>query len=344
MEYGEVENENYIEDYNNEYVNFKPNTSSTGCFNAKNQIGNFKNSQYEFDIQLKSKIVNKQEITVSTIKRNKSFTSNGLSFRDGSILMDKTTPVNLARDIVKKLNQNSFYDPKNKKCVSNTNLKSKKLNLNQQNALIDYVDESEKQVEQNKIVSSNAHLEENLFIKIFNQESFRGVKEKEMKVFDSDEENTKRQFQRSKRNLLEGINADNNYEEDNTVNNKTLNTGLSNNEKLRFYDNKYKSKIQKEPKNNVKEEYKNKSKINNKEEKLEVENKTKLMILATFACYQEGNAIFVSCEDVIFSFPIPLVGMKLKPGLKYSFAFNQKKLKKDKEENIKRVVSTYVHK
>ena len=71
-------------------------------------------------------------------------------------------------------------------------------------------------------------------------------------------------------------------------------------------------------------------------------NNSKALVICTFSKYFDGYAIFTSIEDVIFKLPIPLVGLKLKPGQKYEFNFKRKKDINEKYSKINSIISKYI--
>lgn len=475
--------------YNNlqEYTNYNSQLSNNYNSTPHPQFNQtFINKNYHSNNNMNSR--NRlQNVSASTFKMNNSLNSNGLSFRDGSILYDKTMPVTLANNIIKKLEKSIHKTTTNSRSISQNfpdfSKKSKKDKSEDKNTKENKIKSIWNEGDNKSSYVCNANIEENLFYQIFAQESHGDVNEKELKVFESDEENTQRQYKKSCNNILEDIerfksdiiedsnnnikvvgddscftnqdylsNNSNLNSKNNSIANKKRNLSLnitntegSNDQSLNkitnikystfivnkngINDSSYNSPSNNNNKNNlfksnqssskfkdfdlndnfginfhnsfgslkknlssnkhntstfnksnkdifssisksmvktnssntntintnnfnisnyVKKEPKKKLMLtgvsnNNSSSRVIIKenDQTKAKITATFSFYQEGNACFVSEDSVIFTLPIPLVGLKLKEGCKYSFAFKHKMSKRDKNEEIKKIVALY---
>ena len=134
-------------------------------------------------------------------------------------------------------------------------------------------------------------------------------------------------------------------ESENLVKNNELEMQVFETDKMSIYESS--KNIIKLDINKTKENILDKKNIINIEKNDDYDNRNsnninKIIVQGTFSLYHEGQAVFVSTDDVIFKMPIPIVGNKLNKGQKYEFKFNRKNTVSDKMNNINKIVSKYL--
>ena len=236
---------------------------------------------------------------------NKSKSVVNLSFRDGSILHDKTKSNEIVSNIVNKLEKRKHRNKSTlQENLSLTPVERKKASniLEEFNLGIKF-----SLTPTNKTRIYDTKNEETDFCKLFLGRVFNDKNKREelIEVF------------------VETAKQTTNKEEDNSL--------LPNkNAKLKFRNisNNKKSLANKNVPYTLLEES-NDNEIKNKVE-------------CTFSLYNNGKAIFVASDDTIFSLPIPLVGLNLKQGIKLSFDFKRKRNLMEKTKEINNIISKYI--
>jgi hypothetical protein len=255
---------------------------------------------------MNNELIDKNYI-IKQANMNKSKSVINLSFRDGSILHDKTKSNEIVSNIVNKLekrrNRNKSTIQEN---LSLTPVERKKaahileeFNLGIKSSM----------TPTNKSKHYDTKNEETDFCKLFLGRVYNDKNKQEelIEVFVETAKET---------------NKDNNHTDKNTENtNKKANLKLRNFSNTKSLSNKNIPYIAIEDENN--------SDIKNK-------------IECTFSLYNHGKAIFVASDDTIFSLPIPLVGLNLKKGLKLTFDFKRKRNLMEKTQEINNIISKYI--